>query len=545
MKGLGLDPRKEPDFFKAMLSSQRFRKHITQRLICFGVLFIVWLYINGGLLPFFLRQKIPMLKIGTEANILTFFSGTEDDGVNIKWAHAVNTAAQLERALDSHEIHMIEADVMLRGQGTDKQTLIPVMAQHPATDGTMTFDEWLDMVIKSGRKGIKIDFQSNDAIEITLQKMKDRKSQIVVPVWFHADVLKGPLGGEPRVDPTRFVKNVKRLFPECSLSFGWTTGTHTDLSQAGYTWNMVMDMYYLVDKLELEPLIVFTARASFITNSVPQLKWLTDNTRASLLVWQSPEDKHIASHADLMYICYRFPPHHAFFDLHDEELAGYLLENRLNSGPKVSQLVKIRDTNLFRAEAWVKMGFFIEAHSILPSSEAIVLTSRAVYMVTKAKYKPSSTLMLKGRVQFLNRKSLKAEEGKTGLSIFLRSTSYIDYENIKGIQCFISIDGQIHVSSSHLSTEIHKTAHITPGSADCFRFTVKDTGKEIIFTVATMHDCSTLESAKPDDRPAAVLQVPVSSSIGGLDDEHPFIVKLEDSKRTAVIDELTVKYTTT
>ena len=77
------------------------------------------------------------------------------------------------------EIHMIEADVMLRGQGTDKQTLIPVMAQHPATDGTMTFDEWLDMVIKSGRKGIKIDFQSNDAIEITLQKMKDRKSQVM------------------------------------------------------------------------------------------------------------------------------------------------------------------------------------------------------------------------------------------------------------------------------------------------------------------------------------------------------------------------------
>ena len=76
------------------------------------------------------------------------------------------------------EIHMIEADVMLRGQGTDKQTLIPVMAQHPATDSSLTFDDWLDAVIRSSRKGIKIDFQSNDAMEITLQKMKDKKAQV-------------------------------------------------------------------------------------------------------------------------------------------------------------------------------------------------------------------------------------------------------------------------------------------------------------------------------------------------------------------------------
>lgn len=73
---------------------------------------------------------------------------------------------------------MIEADVMLRGQGTEQQTLIPVMAQSPASDSTLTFDDWLDKVIKSSRKGIKIDFQSNDAIEITLQKMKDRKSEV-------------------------------------------------------------------------------------------------------------------------------------------------------------------------------------------------------------------------------------------------------------------------------------------------------------------------------------------------------------------------------
>lgn len=513
--------------------------------MCFGVLFLLWVYINGGILPFFLRQKIPMLKIGTEANILNYFSDTENDGANIKWAHAVNDMGKLERALDSHEIHMIEADVMLRGQGTEKQTLIPVMAQHPATDSSLTFDEWLDTVIKSSRKGIKIDFQSNDAIEITLQKMKDKKDKIQVPVWFHADVLKGPLGKEPRVDPTRFVRIIKRLFPECTISLGWTTGTHTDLSLAGYTWNMVLDMYYLIDKLELEQDIVYTIRASFITNSVVQVKWLVDNTRSSILVWQSPEDKNIASHADLMYICYRFPPHKAYFDLHNEKLEQFLLDNHLNSGQHIGELVRMRDTLMFRPDAWVKMGFFIEAHSILPSSEAIILTSRAVYMVTKAKQKPSRTIHLSGRVQFLNRKNLKAEEGRTGLSIYLRSTSYIDYENIKGIHCFIGIDGELVVSSNHLTTEFRETAAITPGSADCFRFSVRDSGDEIIFKVGVMHDCSTLASAKPDDRPWAKLNVKISPNIGGgLDEEHPFIVKLDDSKRTAILDELTIKHDT-
>ena len=369
--------------------------------------------------------------------------------------------------------------------------------------------------------------------------------QIQVPVWFHADVLKGPLGKEPRVDPTRFIRNIKRLFPECTISFGWTTGTHTDLSQAGYTWDMVLDMYYLVDKLELEQDIIFTIRASFITNSVVQVKWLVDNTKSSILVWQSPQDQNIASHGDLMYICHRFPQHKYYFDLYNEELEQFLMNNHLNSGQHISELVRIRDTVMFRPDAWMKMGFFIEAHSIMPSSEAVILTSRAVYMVTKARQKPSRTINLSGRVQFLNRKNLKAEEGRTGLSIYLRSTSYTDYERIKGIHCFIGIDGELVVNSNHLSTEFRETAAITPGSANCFRFSVRDAGEEIIFKVGVMHDCTTLSSAKPDDRPWASLNVKVSPNLGGgLDEEHPFIVKLDDSKRTAILDELTIKHDT-
>ena len=75
-----------------------------QRSLSNWILSFSWMFLITGLLPFFLRQKIPMLKIGTEANILSFFPNTEDDGVNIKWAHAVNTLAKLERALDSRKL---------------------------------------------------------------------------------------------------------------------------------------------------------------------------------------------------------------------------------------------------------------------------------------------------------------------------------------------------------------------------------------------------------------------------------------------------------
>ena len=73
---------------------------------------------------------------------------------------------------------MIEADVMLRGQGTTSQELVPVMAEFPATDSDVTFDIWLEAVIKASRKGFKLDFQAIDALEVTLQKMKAKKDQV-------------------------------------------------------------------------------------------------------------------------------------------------------------------------------------------------------------------------------------------------------------------------------------------------------------------------------------------------------------------------------
>ena len=358
-------------------------------------------------------------------------------------------------------------------------------------------------------------------------------------------MLKGPLGEEPKVDATRFIKVVKKMFPECTLSLGWTTGFHTDLSQMSYTWDMILDMYYVIHNMEIQPPLVFSARASFLPNSVPQLKWLTDNTRSVLLVFQEPNDIEDQYHHNLMYLCYRFPAHVSFFDLTNEKLENYVKKHRYTAVQKIDSRVEMRDSGMFRPEAWVKMGFYIEAHSILPSTEAIILQSRAVYMVTKGKYKPSPNVRLGGRIQFLNRKNLKEELGRTGLSIFVRSSSYMHFEDITGIKCFIGVDGEIVVESVNLpGDKVRESQRMTPGSSNCYRFSVVDEGSVLVFTVTVMVECTTLESAKPSTRIPAVMRVQLPPNIGGLDVEHPFIVKMEDSKRTAIIDELTLKIDT-
>lgn len=70
---------------------------------------------------------------------------------------------------------MIHGDVILKGQDTEHQSLIPVMARLPNTDSDLTLDDWLAEVRQSYSKGMKVTLQSNDAVEITLQKLKDSR----------------------------------------------------------------------------------------------------------------------------------------------------------------------------------------------------------------------------------------------------------------------------------------------------------------------------------------------------------------------------------
>ncbi|GAB1597491.1 protein FAM151A-like [Argonauta hians] len=520
-----------------LLSQRYFKKSIVARFLLFFVLIVIWIYINGGLLPRFLRHRLPMLRVGPELNILYYFEEAGKDGSKIKWSRATNSQVKLKSALTGN-YDMIEADVVLKGQGTEKQSMTPIISDLPAINNGFTLKMWLEQV-KMFTKGIKLDFRTIDAVEMSLQLLKGMKDELQIPIWLHADILKGPFGSRLPIDASRFIRNVRTLFPTCTLSLGWTTGHHTDVSQAGYTWDMVLDMHDLITHWEITQPIVFSVRLAYIKNSVPQLKWLCDTLQASLFVWNDNEDKPVLE--DVMYVAYRFPPEKSFFNFEDDYLNSHLTRHRHFSKNYVHQLVLLRDVVKFNPYDWVKMGLYIEENSILPSSESLVLKSPAVYIVSVAKLKSVETLHLKGRVHFLNRKNQEAINGQTGLSIFFRSSSYSDYERINGIRFFIGVNGDLQISGQHLNKNIPKfmkSARVTPGASSCYRFDIVDLRKEVVMKINSLHDCDTLESVQREETPHLTLRVNIPPEIEI--EDHPYILKLEDNKRVAVIDELDI-----
>ncbi|NXR14937.1 F151B protein, partial [Semnornis frantzii] len=77
------------------------------------------------------------------------------DGAAIRWFHAANSKARVVEAARS-DVHMIEADVLLRGgKGGNGD---PVMAHPPETDSDITLQEWLEEIVNTD-KGIKLDFK--------------------------------------------------------------------------------------------------------------------------------------------------------------------------------------------------------------------------------------------------------------------------------------------------------------------------------------------------------------------------------------------------
>lgn len=285
------------------------------------------------------------------------------------------------------------------------------------------------------------------------------------------------------------------------------------------------------------------ARLSLIHNSVPQLKWLYDNVKLSSVMIHH-EEGDMAFNEEVMYLAYRFPPHGIYFDLNHERFQTLLEQYRHFSRDKVSHLVLKRDEVMIKPSAWLKMGFHKQKQSIMASSEAIILTVSIVHIVSKSTYLPTPEISIHGRVQFFNRRNLEAEDYKTGVNIYVRPTEYGHFDNIVAIRCFIGVGGEIEVTGSNLpenTPNFRKSARVTPLSSNCYRFKITDERTQIVFAVKSLHDCTTLESVAEEDELVALLTVPLPPGLDS-DKQHPFVIKLEDSKRQVLIDELSVRH---
>lgn len=73
------------------------------------------------------------------------------------------------------KIMMLEGEVILKGQGTNRQELQPVMLDLGGSE--LTFDDWLSIALSSD-KGIKVDFKTIEPVELCLQKLERRKDMV-------------------------------------------------------------------------------------------------------------------------------------------------------------------------------------------------------------------------------------------------------------------------------------------------------------------------------------------------------------------------------
>lgn len=188
------------------------------------------------------------------------------DARGVRWAHAVNSRAELAAALADPAVHMLEADLLMSrpperassSSGASPGAASEVLMCHPpARESDLGFEDFMSDVIaalREGRRvGIKLDFKEIECVAPCLDLLRatgfggsDPSGEFrAVPLWLNADVVRGPGGREP-IAGADFVSKCVVACPNATLSLGWT---HTGTPVLGYTTDMANAMRELVEPL--------------------------------------------------------------------------------------------------------------------------------------------------------------------------------------------------------------------------------------------------------------------------------------------------------
>ncbi|KAL2772484.1 protein FAM151A, partial [Daubentonia madagascariensis] len=244
------------------------------------------------------------------------------DGLQVAWYHAANSQEEMGAALNSNAM-VLEADVTVEGLNTANETGVPVMAHPPAIYSDNTLQQWLDAVLSSSQKGIKLDFKSLKAVGPSLDILRQltEDGRVRRPVWINADILRGPnVPISIEVNATQFLALVQEKYPEATLSPGWTTLYVPLFPNRTYTRDMVEKMQELVGALPQR--VTFPVRAVMVRAAWPHFSWLLGQSeRYSLTLWQGASDP--MSVDDLLYVRDNSAAHQVYYDLFEPVLSQF------------------------------------------------------------------------------------------------------------------------------------------------------------------------------------------------------------------------------
>ncbi|XP_074859351.1 protein FAM151A [Carettochelys insculpta] len=282
------------------------------------------------------QGSAPKPAFGTDSDLLDYLltlgSIARKDGLLVTWSHAANKKSELEDALKSDTM-VLEADVNIEGHNTPNETDKPIMAHPPDIYSDNSFQEWLDVVLNSSSKGIKLDFKSIKAVGPSLDILLKKSSEVKInrPVWLNADILMGPnVPINTAVNASLFLSLVQGKYPNCTLSPGWTTLYSSLFPNKMYTQNMIQEMHSIVGTLPQR--VTFPVRAVMVKLAWPHFSWLlAQSERYSLTLWQGKTDP--VTVEDLLFIRDNSRAEQIYYDLYEPVLSQFK-EAVLNSTRK-------------------------------------------------------------------------------------------------------------------------------------------------------------------------------------------------------------------
>ncbi|VDM56360.1 unnamed protein product [Angiostrongylus costaricensis] len=415
----------------------------------------------------------------TRMSVVDFWKNeTLGDGFNIRVAHGVNKPF-LNKSM------LIEGDVFLHTARRPRHRAIPVMRTEARTADRITFKEWLREVANL-RKAIKINFRSTEVIHPVLQYLYASQVDPLAPVLqypviLHANVFRSPCSAENTVDASTFVDRTRRLFPDATISLGWTKQSNFTMLNPKYkrlvcimlSWKQLFQILEYIARLD-QP-VMLCVRLSVASNSKDQLLWLLGMEKAvSLLIWSDQDDEDIdwSSVVDIRRmatknrVLYDLQPHHREI-IQRIPMQPVIVQNDVGFSLSSWRVVEFATSNEMLS-------------AVVRSSKGAVFVGHPAAFLISQRSPPlfPSSQQIDGKVRFLS-KAVKNEielDDRTGLVIYLMD------------KVFIGHDGRIAIENKESALPYYEAKSVAQlPYAECYGFTVTDKGWRVIADVWMTH----------------------------------------------------------
>ena len=393
---------------------------------------------------------------------------------------------------------MVEADIRTIETGDQKARTPAIYSGNKIPDDPsyiITMQEWVTKVAKYSNKGIKLNFKDDETIDIAIPLLNSISDMIHAPLWIHADVVAGPNEPEVNVDVEKLL-SMSKNFPKFTLSLGWNTDWHPDVTQLRYGWHDVINMAKTCATIR-QP-VSFAIRAVFAVRSIKQLKWLLSLTsRFTLTVWSSKYD--ILPIPELIYFRKFMDPRKVYYDLPT---------NFINEIKGVEPVPDDPFVDGIRISKWNRnmwQPILLNTNSLaLMGTEQLVLDGPGSWLISKHSYQPelqrSKTTVVVGKIQFLTPIQLK-ESSPTLFKLFFRSSGVNPpaESKVQGVRLMISNHGDLSLTAQNLKQArtfgMQSTAKLPRSECYTFRFVDKGEGYPVYSEVKTA-TCEPVEEGK-------------------------------------------------